>query len=113
MANFNDPTMDDDIVDAGGTVLGNKGNTLAYVPEKRFILTMDKDFTLAGKPAYFSLDSSYTGRRWADETNTTPMQSYSMMNVRALTFIIEYDCIGVVLVSSAHLLPVYEESKLK
>ena len=82
MANFNDPTMDDDIVDAGGTVLGNKGNTLAYVPEKRFILTMDKDFTLAGKPAYFSLDSSYTGRRWADETNTTPMPSYSMMNVR-------------------------------
>lgn len=82
MANFNDPTMDDDIVDAEGTVLGNKGNTLAYVPEKRFILTMDKDFTLAGKPAYFSLDSSYTGRRWANETNTTPMQSYSMMNVR-------------------------------
>jgi len=82
MANFNDPTMDDDLVDAGGTVLGNKGNTLAYVPEKRFILTMDKDFTLAGKPAYFSLDSSYTGRRWANETNTTPMASYSMMNVR-------------------------------
>ena len=49
MANFNDPTMDDDIVDAGGTVLGNKGNTLAYVPEKRFILTMDKDFTLKRK----------------------------------------------------------------
>ena len=82
MANFNDPTMDDDLVDAGGTVLGNKGNTLAYVPEKRFILTMDKDFTVAGKPAYFSLDSSYTGRRWANETNTTPMASYSMMNVR-------------------------------
>ena len=82
MANFNDPTMDDDLVDAGGTVLGNKGNTLAYVPEKRFILTMDKDFTLGGKPAYFSLDSSYTGRRWANETNTTPMPSYSMMNVR-------------------------------
>ena len=82
MANINDPTMDDDIVDAGGTVLGNKGNTLAYVPEKRLIFTLDKDFTLGGKPAYFSLDSSYTGRRWADETNTTPMQSYSMMNVR-------------------------------
>ena len=82
MANFNDPTMDDDLVDAGGTVLGNKGNTLAYVPEKRFILTMDKDFTLGGKPAYFSLDSSYTGRRWANETNTTAMPSYSMMNVR-------------------------------
>ena len=82
MANINDPTMDDDIVDAGGTVLGNKGNTLAYVPEKRLIFTLDKDFTLRGKPAYFSLDSSYTGRRWADETNTTPMQSYSMMNVR-------------------------------
>ena len=82
MANINDPTMDDDIVDAGGTVLGNKGNTLAYVPEQRFILTLDKDFTLRGKPAYFSLDSSYTGERWADETNTTPMPSYSMMNVR-------------------------------
>tara|TARA_B000000609_G_scaffold157474_1_gene152126 strand:- start:900 stop:2189 length:1290 start_codon:yes stop_codon:yes gene_type:complete len=82
MANINDPTMDDDIVDAGGTVLGNKGNTLAYVPEQRFILTLDKDFTLRGKPAYFSLDSSYTGKRWADETNTTPMPSYSMMNVR-------------------------------
>ena len=82
MANFNDPTMDDDLVDAEGSVLGNKGNTLAYVPEKRFILTMDKDFVLAGKPAYFSLDSSYTGRRWADELNTTPMPSYSMMNVR-------------------------------
>ena len=83
MANFNDPTMDDDIVDAGGTVLGNKGNTLAYVPEQRFIFTLDKDFTLNGKPAYFSLDSSYTGKRWADETNTTPMPSYSIMNVRA------------------------------
>ena len=82
MANINDPTMDDDIVDAGGTVLGNKGNTLAYVPEQRFILTLDKDFTLRGKPAYFSLDSSYTGERWANETNTTPMPSYSMMNVR-------------------------------
>ena len=82
MANINDPTMDDDIVDAGGTVLGNKGNTLAYVPEQRFILTLDKDFTLRGKPAYFSLDSSYTGERWANETNTTPMPSYSIMNVR-------------------------------
>ena len=82
LANFNDPTMDDDIVDAGGTTLGLKGNTLAYVPEKRFVFTLDKDFSLGGKPAYFSLDSSYTGRRWADETNTTPMPSYSMMNVR-------------------------------
>ena len=82
MANFNDPTMDDDIVDAGGTVLGNKGNTLAYVPEKRFIFTLDKDFTVKGKPAYFSMDTSYTGERWYDETNTTPMQSYSLMNLR-------------------------------
>ena len=82
MANFNDPTMDDDIVDAGGTVLGNKGNTLAYVPEKRFIFTLDKDFVVKGKPAYFSMDTSYTGERWYDETNTTPMQSYSIMNLR-------------------------------
>ena len=74
--------MDDDIVDAGGTVLGNKGNTLAYVPEKRFIFTLDKDFVVNGKPAYFSMDSSYTGERWYDETNTTPMQSYSIMNLR-------------------------------
>ena len=82
MANFNDPTMDEDIVDAGGTVLGQKGNTLAYVPEKRFILTLDKDFDFKGKPAYLSLDTTYTGERWADETNTTPMQSYSLMNLR-------------------------------
>ena len=82
MANFNDPTMDDDIVDAGGTVLGNKGNTLAYVPEKRFIFTLDKDFDVKGKPAYFSLDTSYTGSRWNDETNTTPLPSYSIMNLR-------------------------------
>tara|TARA_B100000212_G_scaffold342552_1_gene330536 strand:+ start:526 stop:2898 length:2373 start_codon:yes stop_codon:yes gene_type:complete len=83
MANINDPTMDDDLVDAGGTTLGNKGNTLAYVPEHRFILTLDKDFNVKGKPAYMSLDSSYTGKRWADELNTTPMPSYSIMNIRA------------------------------
>ena len=82
MANYNDPTMDNDISDAEGTVLGNKGNTLSYVPEKRFIFTMDKDFSIRGKPAYFSLDTSFTGRRWADETNTTPMKSYAMTNVR-------------------------------
>ena len=83
MANINDPTMDDDLVDAGGTTLGNKGNTLAYVPEQRFILTLDKDFNVKGKPAYMSLDSSYTGKRWADELNTAAMPSYSIMNMRA------------------------------
>ena len=83
MANFNDPTLDEEILDAEGTLIGNKGNTLAYVPEKRFILTIDKDFTVKGKPAYFSMDTSYTGERWYDETNTTPMQSYSLMNIRA------------------------------
>ena len=51
---------------------------------------MDKDFELAGKPAYFSLDSSYTSRRWANETNTTAMPSYSMMNVRTgMDFVVE------------------------
>ena len=29
-----------------------------------------------------SLDSSYTGMRWADELNSTPMPSYSIMNIR-------------------------------
>ena len=82
MANINDPTMDDDIAEADGTLLGNKGNTLAYVPEQRFIITLDKDFTVKGKPAYMSLDSSYTGMRWADELNSTPMPSYSIMNIR-------------------------------
>ena len=28
------------------------------------------------------MDTSYTGERWYDETNTTPMQSYSLMNLR-------------------------------
>ena len=82
LANFNDPTVDNDTFDIGGDLVASKGNRLAYVPEKRLVITLDKDFVIAGLPAYFGLDYNYTGDRWADDGNSLSMPSYSLMNTR-------------------------------
>ena len=49
---------------------------------KRLVITLDKDFVIAGLPAYFGLDYNYTGDRWADDGNSLSMPSYSLMNTR-------------------------------
>lgn len=82
LANINNPTVDNDTFDIGGDLVATKGNRLAYVPEQRLVITLDKDFVIAGLPAYFGLDYNYTGNRWADDANSLPMPSYSLMNTR-------------------------------
>jgi len=78
----NDPSLSQDYYDVSGVLQATAGNRLAYVPELSYVLGLDKDVTVGGKPAYISLDYSYTGDRYTGSDNTLLLPSYAIANMR-------------------------------
>ena len=59
------------------------GNRLSYMPETSAYISLDKDYTLAGRSAYMNLDYSYTGDRYNSyENGAILLPSYGLANFR-------------------------------
>ena len=59
------------------------GNRLSSMPETSAYISLDKDYTLAGRSAYMNLDYSYTGDRYNSyENGAILLPSYGLANFR-------------------------------
>ena len=74
---------------SGDGLTASAGNRLANMPELTYYLSLDKEFTFFGKPAFLNLDYSYTGDRYdtvddvSDGSNIRELlPSYSISNLR-------------------------------
>jgi outer membrane receptor protein involved in Fe transport len=79
-----DPRLSDDYYYVSGELGANAGNRLASMPKLSYYMSLDKDFTLMGKPAFLILDYSYTGLRYTSyENGAYKLPDYAIANLRA------------------------------
>ena len=79
-----DPKLSDDYYYVSGELGANAGNRLAGMPKLSYYMSLDKDFTLMGKPAFLILDYSYTGLRYTSyENDAYRLPEYAIANLRA------------------------------
>lgn len=79
-----DPKLSDDYYYVSGELGANAGNRLAGMPKLSYYMSLDKDLTLMGKPAFLILDYSYTGLRYTSyENGAYRLPEYAIANLRA------------------------------
>tara|TARA_B100000575_G_C23141362_1_gene664312 strand:+ start:3651 stop:6086 length:2436 start_codon:yes stop_codon:yes gene_type:complete len=79
-----DPKLSNDYFYVSGELGANAGNRLAYMPKLSYYLSLDKDLTFMGRPAYISFDYSYTGERLTTyENGAIELPDYAISNLRA------------------------------
>ena len=82
MLALTDPEFKEDIYDLQGALSVPKGNQLSYVPTQKFVMSMNKDFSIKNRDAYISYDHSYTGESYQSSANVDTNPSYSLANLR-------------------------------
>ena len=77
-----DSTLSEDYYQ-NNVLYATSGNRLSYMPETSAYISLDKDYTLAGRSAYMNLDYSYTGDRYNSyENGAILLPSYGLANFR-------------------------------
>ncbi|MAD48378.1 MAG: hypothetical protein CMQ53_03385, partial [Gammaproteobacteria bacterium] len=77
-----DSTLSEDYYQ-NNVLYATSGNRLSYMPETSAYISLDKDYTLAGRSAYMNLDYSYTGNRYNSyENGAILLPSYGLANFR-------------------------------
>ena len=79
-----DPKLSEDYYYVSGELGANSGNRLANMPKLSYYMSLEKDLTFMGKPAFIIFDYSYTGDRYTSyENGAIKLPDYALANLRA------------------------------
>ena len=78
------PKLSEDYYYVSGELGANSGNRLANMPKLSYYMSLEKDLTFMGKPAFIIFDYSYTGDRYTSyENGAIKLPDYALANLRA------------------------------